>query len=782
MVKSGGEIIQDDKTLLPIRIVSYSRDFSHEKEPKWAEKKPFPIQDFKEHQKKLINNIGHIEKKLDKTFKEFPYAPAVLKIQLREDAIAKSHRPRKLFGDDTPIIGLGKIGTLYISATEYGLQQLKKKIDKPDKEQIANITTVENIQDFDSQDRLGGLTVRQLKDKAKRGDVTHLKVILFDHHDSEINQKTKENFISWIKDTNLEIKNLSKLKEFEIWKITGATEQQIEKISKHPLVRELSFFPEFNIILPKEITKQQKKFNEIIPEEGKSYAKVGIIDTGISNSHPFLSRWILDKITYVPPSYVNNDHGSMVGSLLCMASQLNGKSICPDEDNIQLLDVELIPNGDSAYGPVDSITEDHLIERLEEDIPLLSKKYGIKIWNMSASFCVPCEDERFSSLAIFLDKFQDEHDIILTLPSGNYDDHNQRTWPPQNSIGNFDRLQQPGDSVRAITVGAIACKEKPDSLVKINQPASYSCRGPGPSYVIKPDLTHYSGNVSINNDALDFTGQGISVFDKDGSLVETGGTSFSTPLVSRTLSILHHNIVPSPSNILIKALTIHHSYLPVNLGSSEDLLHYVGFGMPTDVSHILQCSQSEITLIFEHEIFPRTELIYPFVWPQSLVDEKGNCRGKVRITLVALPPLDEDYGSEYIRANVTAQLQSLKKTEDGSEKWHGELQEIPTTNDLTELYESNLIENYWKWKPIKRYERTFNRVQAKNWRLKVYLLLRDDVHILSIRPIKFALIFSFSDPKNVAPVYNEVITGLRTVNVLTNEIQLRSRIKQKIRT
>ena len=115
--------MKNTEELLPIRIVSYSRDFSHQKEARWANKKPFPIPDVKEHQKKLIHSIDFIEKKLDTTFQNYPLIPAVLKVQLRKDAIAKSHRPRKLFSDDTPIIGLGEIGELYVSTTKYGIEK-----------------------------------------------------------------------------------------------------------------------------------------------------------------------------------------------------------------------------------------------------------------------------------------------------------------------------------------------------------------------------------------------------------------------------------------------------------------------------------------------------------------------------------------------------------------------------------------------------------------------------------------------------------------------------------
>jgi hypothetical protein len=277
----------NEEPLLPIRIVNYSRDFSNRKKPRWpGDKKKFDISNFKQHQKSLVKNIDFIEKKLDKSFKKYPLIPAVLKVDIREDAIAKSHRPHELFNEDTPIIGLGGIRTLYVSTTEYGLQQLKNKLNYPDEEQIANITTIQNIADFDLNDRLKGLTIKQLKKKAKRDDAAYLKVILFNHHNKDINKNLTENFISLINKMNLEIKDITELSGFHVWKIKCNDDEKIQGISNHPAVKEVSFFPEFKIILPKELTQKQKKLDKITPKDGEDYAKVGIIDTGISKSHP----------------------------------------------------------------------------------------------------------------------------------------------------------------------------------------------------------------------------------------------------------------------------------------------------------------------------------------------------------------------------------------------------------------------------------------------------------------------------------------------------------------
>lgn len=397
---------------------------------------------------------------------------------------------------------------------------------------------------------------------------------------------------------------------------------------------------------------------------------------------------------------------------------------------------------------------------------------------MSLGLSISVEDEFFSSLGSFLDIIQEDNNIIITLPSGNYTHANQRKWPPQDNIINDDRLQVPADSVRAITVGAIACKDNNDSIVKTNQPASYSCKGPGPSYIVKPELIHYSGNVGFNNGTLHSLNQGIRSFDENGRITEDAGTSFACPLVARTLAILDHKLDSSTSNNLIKALAIHHSQIPIEAKIHDDILPYVGFGIPTSANNILNCTESSITLVFEQEIYEGHSLKYHFVWPKSLRDENGKCRGDVKMTLVAGVPLDSNFGSEYIRANITATLGA--KTFDNKKneyKFISKLKENPKLE--AGLYEEELIKNGYKWKPIKKYEGNFRGIKTDEWRIRVSMLLRDGIS-LDIAPLKFALIFTLSDPEGLTPVYDEVVIGLENENVITNPLKLRSEIQQRI--
>lgn len=770
----------NDKKFLPVRVVQPSRDFLQKNEvvggsaPKWF----IETADFESHKDFLFSEISGIETDLEDNFQKYPEIPSVIKAKLTEKAWAKSHRPNNIFDVETcPIIGLDHMGELLISATKTGLNKLKSRVKTPTtKAQQANITAVEELSKYGEKDKLLELTITDLMTKSKRSNQTCLKVILFDHHDSEINENVKYKFLFWIQGyKNLHAEDISKMKGLHIWRVTGANEQQIKEMISHPSIRTVSFFPSFRIILQKDLISSQQISGFPSPESNKEYPKIAVIDTGISKNHPFLSKWVIDRISFVPDAYQNNKHGSFVAGLICMGSQLNGIGICPDNEPVQIIDIQMIPDSEK-----DTVTEDILMERLESCVPKITEKHNVRIWNMSAGSDVSAEDEKFSSMAVFLDKLQEENKIILTLPSGNYVGSDQRTWPPQSTIQNQDRLQIPADSVMAMTVGAIACKEKPDSIVKLNQPASYSCRGPGPAYIMKPEIVHYSGNLTINNGKMDYFNQGILSFDEKGNIIEGIGTSYSCPLGARTMSIIMEKLLDSTTNNMVKALTIHNSFIPENLGKSEAIFPYVGFGKPDKVDNVLACTESEVTLMMEQEIYEGHHLTVPFAWPKSLIDENGTCRGKVRMTLVAGVPLDATYGSEYIRANVQAALQAGNPGKGGKLDYKGQLHEDPDTKDLSKCYEKERIKNGFKWKPIKRYEADLKGIKAEDWRIKISLLLRDGFK-LGVRPVRFALVFSLSDPAGVAPVYNEVILGLRNKNVITSPIQLRAQVQEKVR-
>ncbi|NOR48378.1 MAG: S8 family serine peptidase [Methanosarcinaceae archaeon] len=761
---------------LPVRVVQPNSDFLHKNsgggsKPKWF----IEENEYSSHQAYLVDEIDDIEIELSTCFTNYPDVPSVIKASLHFDALAKSHRPKSIFNEETcPIIGVDSFGELLLSTTKQGLDSLKLRIKESSTEkQRANVTSVVDIKIFDSADKLQGLDVHELKSRASRDGELYLKVILFNYQDDTINGVVENKFTQLLQSQNTNVDKIVDLKNLSIWRIIGKDMDVIEELCQNPSVKTVSYFPSFEVVTQKSLQEKIFQIDYPTPENGVEYPKVGVIDSGISKDHPTLNPWIIERTNYDPDVYQNNFHGSFVAGLVCMGSHLNGDEICPDAEMIKIVDVQILPD------PLkQKITEDELILRLLDSIPTLSQRHQLRIWNMSLSLSVSIKDEKFSSLGSFLDVFQEKNNIILTLPSGNYEHPNQREWPPQDNIGNDDRLQVPADSVRAITVGAIACKENNDSIVKKNQPASYSCKGPGPSYIVKPELIHYSGNVGLNGGTLHFLNQGIRSFDENGCIAEDVGTSFACPLVARTLAILDHKLDSSTSNNLIKALAIHYSQIPDEVKIHNDILPYVGFGVPTSINNILNCTESSITLVFEQEIYEGHSLKYPFVWPESLRDENGKCRGDVKMTLVAGVPLDSNFGSEYIRANITASLGAKTFDKKKNEyKFTSKLKENPKLE--AGLYEDELIKNGYKWKPIKKYEGNFRGIKTDEWKIRVSMLLRDGIS-LDVAPLKFALIFTLSDPKGLTPVYDEVVRGLENENVITNPLKLRSDIQQRI--
>lgn len=261
-----------------------------------------------------------------------------------------------------------------------------------------------------------------------------------------------------------------------------------------------------------------------------------------------------------------------------------------------------------------------------------------------------------------------------------------------------DRIISPADSVRAITVGAIALYDSIDSIVKENQPAPFSRRGPGANYIVKPDVVDYGGNMSKNFESL---GLGIKGMDNYGRIIEGIGTSYSTPRIVQKFASVYDAMVERDL-LLAKAMIIHSARI-----NSRDILEqnsgnikYYGFGMPAvDVQDILQCSQDEITLVFRQKIARGTHLeMFNFPYPKSLIRD-GKCFGEIGMTLAYNPILDERYGKEYCRTNIDASFGICYTSKIGKLEFKGC---VPLESTWDEKFESSRVEHGFKWCPIKK--------------------------------------------------------------------------------
>ena len=87
--------------------------------------------------------------------------PVVARVTLRDDAIAKSHRPNSLFDDKScPIIGAEYFGHLLISVRHGALDRLTQKVRSGTTRYIRNdVSKITSITPFKPEDALGSWSI-----------------------------------------------------------------------------------------------------------------------------------------------------------------------------------------------------------------------------------------------------------------------------------------------------------------------------------------------------------------------------------------------------------------------------------------------------------------------------------------------------------------------------------------------------------------------------------------------------------------------------------------------
>lgn len=546
------------------------------------------------------------------------------------------------------------------------------------------------------------------------------------------------------------------------------------EIEKH---KELIYFLEAetlvkHLYLPPIIQKLQNTNTEktftatdaIQPNPDTSYPIVGIIDTGVSPISS-LSPWRVDGTGYISESDQDRSHGTFIAGLISQGTSLNNNPYIK-ETPCKFFDLDLFPNGSTAFDYYYPNGFIDFLEQLDLEIPQ-AVDAGVRIFNMSLSLTTCVNSSGYSVFANALDNISKKHNIIFVLPAGNLSINLMRDPWPDNDIGCIesiaayphageDRIFQPAESVRSLTVGAVNCSTL--FLDKIT-PAIYSRRGPGPAYGSKPDLVHIGGNYPHPHL--------LKSYDTLGNIIENCGTSFAAPLVASTLANLDHIIDGDvPIETLIALLiseceNINWLSEKRNHSISKDFL---GNGIPQPSYKALLHDNNKISLVFYGELQRKQQLTFEFNWPSCLTDSNGKCSGTFMTTLVYSPPVNQANGSEFIMCNLTAYLrQKNSKTE----QYHGR------THPLTKhsIDEAGLIKNGQKWWPIKKmYGDSKNGIgNSSEWRLVVDLLGRSGFEIPN--PIPFCVILTISDPYKNRDVFNSLRSELIAQNVNLSDIR-----------
>lgn len=711
----------------------------------------------------LSEQVSTVEHDFAPSFERWPDIPAVAKVKLKKEALAKSHRPHSLFSDRTcPIIGIDEFGELLTAVLPQGLRDLKTKL-LTDQTKIgeANISTIAEIKPYKvEEDQLG-----ELVKKVEEG-LSKVKLRLFRYKDQVKDAALLRGLLELMHELELpEPELLNYGKRMRIARVTGIKPNHILRLAGYVGTQNISEFPEFYVVRELQTGDALEQQNFPPPDPGIDYPVVGLIDSGTPVADPILAPWRVERFHYVLPQDQDNWHGSFVAGLLTHPRQLNNGDPRFPATQAKFIDVVALPK----EGGSEKLTEDTAVEIVGA---VLNRYPDPRVWNLSFGSNKACRDAKFSDYAMSLDSLQDEHNVTLVLAAGNLKKRPLRKWPPTQDLGNKDRICGPADSVRGVTVGAIAHMNDNDCYVKTGEPAPYSRRGPGPAFIPKPEVTHFGGNCSERGE---YQGKGVISFDGNGNIAESIGTSFSAPLVANILANIHHAAKEPMSRNLAKALLIHSAVLASEHVEKNEL-RYRGFGVPSDVESILSCDEWAATLVFEGELWQLHQFEKrQFPIPPSFRTPEGKVCGDFAMTLVYDPPLDPTYGVEYCRSNIEVSLGSYDLDAKTGKRKHKKL--IPEeTGDYKERYEHYLIEHGFKWSPVKVYRRSIPQgIQADEWRLLIDRLNRADY--LEEGPQKFALIISMWDRDKGKPVYNEVVRAMVDAGWVTQNLELRTDIR-----
>ena len=339
-----------------------------------------------------------------------------------------------------------------------------------------------------------------------------------------------------------------------------------------------------------------------------------------------------------------------------------------------------------------------------------------RVWNFSLNLKQDCPLDDVNPLS---------HDITILA--------RKHKILPIISVGNKpgDHLQPPADCEAAITVGG----RQHDHVGDPAGECAVSLNGPGPSCMLKPDLSHFS-KVRVIGGAI------------------TKGSSFATaltsPVAAHTMARLRD---ASPD--LVKALLLHNA-------DRDTFDPKLGFGTPAIDPLPWECRPGSVTLQWTAQLRPGMAFYWELPIPPSL-RKTGKLKGAGALTAILNPhPLvSEIAGMNYFSARLETALQFERgTTTNGDAKFHNLLGSLKRER----LTEKQARELDHKWSPVRRYKKSFARgVQFDGDNLRVYArLFSRDLYLYEmsradeVPHLEMVFVLSISTVDESGDVYNEL--------------------------
>lgn len=738
----------------------------------------------------LVNRAEKLCAELDEILDRIEWknknVPSVITAVLNPDALAKSHRGKinTLFSGNgrNNVIGLCDEKTIKIMVTgEDEASEIKKRITQPQK-YAYEISCIEEIGEFKP-------TI------VRSSTIDDYKIKLLNFQDDALNEAYARRFENYLIEKQIEYKKTKYSPDLDIYKLIKADSAVVDSLMNSDifdLTEEIIPMPK--VFLDFDSIETGNEFPVMYPKDFETFAVVGVLDNGIERNK-YLEPWIVGTASPYPKNVILPSHGTKVASIITYGDKLDGREYVGNS-HVKVFDATIFPDTNKEY-----FDEDDLIANVQEIVRSYCK--DIKIWNLSISITREINPDSFSDFAVALDSLQDECNVLICKSAGNC-----TNFAFGNPVGH---LQEGADSVRSLVVGSIAQSAEPNDLSEVNIPSPFTRIGPGPAYIVKPDLVHYGGNARTDGrGSIEQTGN--LTIGMGGKTVYSSGTSFSTPRIAALAAELSNDIKEEFDPLLIKALLIHSCNYPAEISLPiNERTNYTGFGKPSSVSQILYNSPNEVTLILRDTLLKGQYIdIKDFPMPDCLIKD-GHYSGQIIATLVYDSVLEPSQGFEYCQSNMNLKFGSYnEKTErdttrrtilnpvgkDGAknvllESFYSKHKQATKNQNEFAKMERLLIQYGDKYYPVKKYAVDLSEVtdgnkekyltEDKNWFLYLdgtyrnYSELKSQTQNFELSQ-KFCLIITLRDPSGKLEVYNGVTQKLNTYNFWHSNIKVDNNI------
>ena len=744
--------------------------------PKWV----LSGQELKNRAEYLSDSLNTIETIMEKR-KDSP-VPFSFIARIQEDATAKSKRKdiANFFQvkEMSSVIGLTATNKLIVSfdsLSEFG------KISERLKDCTNNDYAISCITDFEEF----------LPNVYEAEESCNYKIKLIDYQNYEQNLVMRRLLEHTLNNKKIEYNKTDYSEKFYVYKLKNVTNAMLDELKEADIFNALfSVEPMPKYVISLDFLEEDDDIPIKKPDSEKNYMTIGILDNGIETI-PHLKPWIdIERWSPYPESSINPTHGTFVAGIALYGDECEGKGWVGHK-GIKLFDAAVFPDNSK-----EGLDEDELIANIKEAVKLYNEQ--VKIWNLSISITRPVSDNKFSDFAIALDALQDEYNVLICKSAGNC-----RNFESSRPKG---RVHEGADSIRSLVVGSFAHKKGTYDYAEVNDPSPFSRVGPGPEFIIKPEVSHYGGNAGVDPLGNTVT-TGVKSIAKDGTLAQGVGTSFSTPRITALAAGIQQELSEDFDPLLLKSLITHSASYPREMTvPSIERAKQVGFGLPKSVSEIIYNSPYEATLILRDNLAKGDKIdIMDFPMPQCLIKD-GYYTGQIIATLVYEPILDASQGIEYCQSNLDIKFGSY------DEKFERDISQRHILNPVGRKGAQNLflgsvfsktkmknkssdfalkerlqIQYGDKYYPVKKYAIDLSELTEqkkidylssdKKWFLFLQGVYRDHIERLSqlesfTLSQEFCLILTIRDPFYKEEVYDEVTHKLDEYNFWHSNIKI----------